>query len=95
MAETRAELEARVADLEQENAQLRRQLAGATVAGQPGQAQHRFELSEAARQELVDHGETSVGGQLKTRAEVRELLGPNQQNVDIGADDDVDQAEGE
>jgi hypothetical protein len=70
-------------NLTHEVSRLRAQL-GAT-GGRPGyQPQQQFVLSEGDRQELVMHGNANIGGQLRSRAEVTEMLGDNQSGVELG-----------
>jgi hypothetical protein len=74
--------------LQAENENLRGQLAAAGAArtgGSPVAAPaHTFELSEGDRQELAMRGVLAVGGRLRTRDEVRDMLGEDQRNVDLG-----------
>lgn len=75
MAETKAELEARNAELEAENERLRGQLATAGAGQRVTQAQPRQPwLSEGERQELEAYGHTSspFTGRTVTTDEARE-----------------------
>lgn len=89
MTETKADLEARVADLEAERDQLHGQLAAATAAT-PGPVQaapRRPFLSEAERAELELRGQTTspFTGEPLTRDQVLEELAQSddQQGVEI------------
>jgi hypothetical protein len=92
MPETKEQLAAERDALLQENARLREDLdrlrqQSAQPAGVQ-QAQHRFLLSEGDRQEIANFGRAVIGGQLLTRSQVRERLGDQAGNVDLGDDDD-------
>lgn len=90
MAETKEDIAAERDQLRAENEELRRKLraamdqAGRQAAPGPVAPQQMFQLSEGDRQELVAHGWLNVGGRLRTRDEVRDMLGGDQRNVDLG-----------
>lgn len=85
MSETKDEIAAERDALRAENENLRGQLAAAGAA-RPGTAaavQHRFTLSEGARQELELTGSTNIGGRLRTRDEVMAMLDDRHDRVEI------------
>jgi hypothetical protein len=86
VAETKEEIAAERDALKEENERLKTQLAavGTPAVGRAAAPQHTFQLSEGDRQELVARGAANVGGRLVTRDEVRDMLGENQQGVDLG-----------
>lgn len=86
MAETKEDIAAERDALRAENEELRAQLARTDLATTAGiaPAVHRFVLSEGERQELAMRGVVAVGGRLRTAEQVRELLGPDQQDIDLG-----------
>jgi hypothetical protein len=89
MSETKEEIAAQRDALLAEVENLRGQLAAAG-AGQPGRAapaEHKFVLSEGARQELEATGVTNIGGRLRTIEEVRGLLDDRHANVEIADPD--------
>jgi hypothetical protein len=81
---------ATVDQLRAENTVLRAQLAAAGRVPGATQPQHTFVLSEGQRQELLTNGVTNVGGVRRTTDEVRDLLGPDQQHVELGDTEPVD-----
>lgn len=81
---TKEELEQQNVDLLAENELLRAQLAATPAAGAPNVAQHRFQLSEGERQDLVANGVVNKDGRAMTREDVEAELGEDQQNVDLG-----------
>lgn len=83
MAETKEQIAAERDALRAENDRLRLQL-GAGTAGTAQAAQHTFELSEGARQELAQNGEVVIGGVRMTRDQVRARLSADQQGLDLG-----------
>lgn len=90
MAETKEDIAAQRDALLAENEMLQNRLAAATAAGvgpRVQQAEHTFILSEGARQELLINGQTNIGGVMRSRTDVRKLLGKEQQNVDLGSAD--------
>lgn len=87
MAELKDDIAAERDALRAENEELRAQLARTDLAASAGIApapQHQFVLSEGERQELATRGVIAVGGRLRTADQVRELLGDDQQDVDLG-----------
>lgn len=90
MSETKADLEARVARLEQENENLRGQLA-ASGAVRPVAARHTFRLNQGQLAELEMTGYTVIDGARFSTDEVRARLAEsaNQSGVQIA---DVDPA---
>jgi hypothetical protein len=82
MSETKEEIAAERDALRAENENLRGQLAAAGAV-RPAPAEHRFVLSEGARQELEMTGVTNVGGRLRTRDEVLAMLDDDQAGVEI------------
>jgi hypothetical protein len=93
MSETKDQIAAERDELRAENDRLRALLDQATQAmadlkpAGPAAPAHRFQLSEGDRAELAIHGRANIGGKLRTRAEVRELLGDDQAHVDLGDQD--------
>jgi hypothetical protein len=81
---TKAALEAELASARRENENLRGQLTAAGVGPRVQQPAHTFQLSEGDRQELVAFGRVNVGGVMRTRDEIADMLGPDQQDVDLG-----------
>jgi hypothetical protein len=84
MPETKEDIAAQRDALLAENKMLRDRLASTPVGPRVQQAEHTFVLSEGARQELLINGQTNVGGVMRSRTDVRRLLGKDQQNVDLG-----------
>jgi hypothetical protein len=84
MNETKEDIAAQRDALLAENKMLQDKLAAAGVGSRVQQAEHTFILSEGARQELLINGQTNVGGVMRSRTDVRKLLGKEQQNVDLG-----------
>lgn len=87
MVELKDDIAAERDALRAENDELRAQLAQVGVTRAPGVAaapQHTFQLSEGDRQELALHGAINIGGRMRTAAEVQEMLGDKQQDVDLG-----------
>lgn len=82
MAETKDQIAEERDRLKAENETLRAQLAAA--GGRMPAAQHTFQLSEGQRQELVQNGVVNVGGRMLTADEVRERLGDDQRDLDLG-----------
>lgn len=79
-----------VDQLRAENTALRIQLAAAGRAPGVARPQHTFVLSEGQRQELLVNGVTNINGVRRTTDEVRDLLGPDQQDVELGDTEPVD-----
>jgi hypothetical protein len=83
VAETKDDIAQERDRLRAENETLRAQLtaAGAPRVVAPTQT---FVLSEGDRQELAARGVLNVGGRMRTRDEVRAMLGDKQREVDLG-----------
>lgn len=84
MPELKDEIAAERDRLKAENAQLRAQLAAAGRPAGAVQPEHTFQLSEGDRQDLVANGQVAVNGRMMNADEVAKLLGPDQQDVDLG-----------
>jgi hypothetical protein len=83
--ETKEDIAAERDQLREEVARLQGELAAAgRPAPGPVAPAHTFELSEGDRQELVIRGQINVGGRMRSRQEIKEMLGENQRNVDLG-----------
>lgn len=83
MAETKDDIARDRDQLRAENDALRAQLT-AVGGGRVAAAQHTFQLSEGARQELVQNGVVNVNGRMMTADEVRGVLGDDQEDIDLG-----------
>lgn len=81
MAETKDEIAAERDSLRARVSELQAQVAAGGRVVAPRQT---FTLSEGDRQDLVANGVVNVAGRLRTRAEVADLLGPDQAGVDLG-----------
>lgn len=85
MSETKDQIAAERDQLRAENENLRGQLSAAG-AGRAYQPAAQFILSEGNRQELLQHGVTTIGGRRATREQVAEATrgNPTYANVDLG-----------
>lgn len=86
MSETKDDIAAERDALRAENEELRALLARTDLAaaGIAPVPQHRFVLSEGERQELAIRGVVAVGGKLRTADQIRDMLGDDQQDIDLG-----------
>jgi hypothetical protein len=84
MTELKEDIAAERDQLRQENNRLRAQLAAAGAAPRGYAPAQTFQLSEGDRQELAARGIVNVGGRMRTAEEVREMLGDDQQGVELG-----------
>lgn len=87
MPETKEDIAAERDLLREEVTRLQGQLEAVGRPVGPVAPVHTFELSEGDRQELVIHGQVNIGGRMRSREEIKSMLGDKQRNVDLGQAD--------
>lgn len=87
MSETKEQIAEERDALRAENDRLHEEVAKLQAAAGPARGYapaQQFMLSEGDRQELVQRGVVAIGGRLRTRAQVAEMLGDRQAGIDLG-----------